>query len=67
MPYDIEFKDDMPKTLVGKVAYNVLIHEEEMKNQNRKWEPQEELLEQVESEESADELIEKIGKDTGFL
>ena len=30
MPYDIEFKDDMPKTLVGKVAYRQL-EEEEMK------------------------------------
>ena len=24
MPYDIEFREDMPKTLVGKVAYRVL-------------------------------------------
>ncbi len=30
MPYDIEFKDDMPKTLVGKVAYRQL-EEEELK------------------------------------
>ena len=28
MPYDIEVKDDMPKTLVGKVAYRVLEEEE---------------------------------------
>ena len=28
MPYDISFKDDMPKTLVGKVAYRVLEEEE---------------------------------------
>ena len=28
MPYDIEFKDDMPKTLVGKVAYRKLEEEE---------------------------------------
>jgi len=28
MPYDIEFKKDMPKTLVGKVAYRVLEEEE---------------------------------------
>ena len=28
MPYDLEFKDDMPKTLVGKVAYRVLEEEE---------------------------------------
>ena len=34
MPYDIEFKDDMPKTLVGKVAYRVL-EEEELKKQAR--------------------------------
>jgi len=33
MPYDIEFKDDMPKTLVGKVAYRVL-EEEELKKQS---------------------------------
>lgn len=32
MPYDIEFKDDMPKTLVGKVAYRVLEEEELAKN-----------------------------------
>ncbi len=31
MPYDISFKDEMPKTLVGKVAYRVL-EEEELKN-----------------------------------
>ena len=30
MPYDIEFKEDMPKTLVGKVAYRML-EEEELK------------------------------------
>lgn len=28
MPYDIEFKDSLPKTLVGKVAYRVLEEEE---------------------------------------
>ena len=31
MPYDIEFKEDMPKTLVGKVAYRVLEEEELLK------------------------------------
>ena len=34
MPYDIEFKDDMPKTLVGKVAYRVLEEEELAKQKN---------------------------------
>jgi long-chain acyl-CoA synthetase len=28
MPYDIEFKEEMPKTLVGKVAYRALEEEE---------------------------------------
>ena len=28
MPYDIEFRDDLPKTLVGKVAYRILEEEE---------------------------------------
>ena len=28
LPYEIEFRDDMPKTLVGKVAYRVLEEEE---------------------------------------
>ena len=35
MPYDIAFKDDMPKTLVGKVAYRVLEEEELQKMQVR--------------------------------
>jgi len=30
MPYDIEFREDMPKTLVGKVAYRIL-EEQELK------------------------------------
>ena len=28
MPCDVEFRDEMPKTLVGKVAYRVLEEEE---------------------------------------
>ena len=28
MPYDIEFRNELPKTLVGKVAYRVLEEEE---------------------------------------
>jgi len=31
MPYDIEFRDELPKTLVGKVAYRVLEEEEARK------------------------------------
>lgn len=32
MPYDIEFRSELPKTLVGKVAYTVLEKEEAAKN-----------------------------------
>ncbi len=37
MPYDIAFRDDMPKTLVGKVAYRVLEEEElaKLKEENK--------------------------------
>ncbi|MBR2701294.1 MAG: AMP-binding protein [Erysipelotrichaceae bacterium] len=31
LPYDIEFREDLPKTLVGKVAYRVLEEEENRK------------------------------------
>ena len=34
LPYDISFKDDMPKTLVGKVAYRILEEEERKKTEN---------------------------------
>ena len=30
-PYEYEFRDELPRTLVGKVAYNELIKEEEKK------------------------------------
>ena len=32
LPYDIEFRDDLPKTLVGKVAYRLLEEEEKVKS-----------------------------------
>jgi long-chain acyl-CoA synthetase len=32
VPYDIEFRNELPKTLVGKVAYTVL-EKEELENQ----------------------------------
>ena len=62
-PYDYEFRKELPKTLVGKVAFNVLIHEEEMKNKNRTWDKAEELLEQVEDESTSDELLDKMKKE----
>ena len=33
MPYDIEFRTELPKTLVGKVAYRVLEEEEAEKQE----------------------------------
>ena len=32
LPYEIEFRSELPKTLVGKVAYRVLEEEEAAKN-----------------------------------
>ena len=59
-PYDYEFREELPKTLVGKIAYNVLIHEEEMKSAKKSWDKSEELLEQVEDESSSDELLDNV-------
>ena len=58
-PVAYEFRDELPKTLVGKVAYNVLIHEEEMKSKSANWDNEEELLEQVEDDNN-DELVEEV-------
>ena len=62
-PVAYEFRDELPKTLVGKVAYNVLIHEEEMKTKNVDWDKEDEILEQVEEEQANDELINKVKDD----
>ena len=35
MPYDIEFRKELPKTLVGKVAYRMLEEEENAKVQQQ--------------------------------
>ena len=35
-PYAYEFRKELPKTLVGKVAFNVLMEEEKIKNGNTK-------------------------------
>jgi len=34
-PYEYEFRDELPKTLVGKIAYNVLIQEEKAEHNKR--------------------------------
>ena len=62
-PYEYEFRKELPKTLVGKVAYNVLIHEEEMKNKEKKFQNSEELLEQVDDESANDDILDKLKVD----
>ena len=59
-PVEYEFREELPKTPVGKIAYNVLLHEEKMKKDNVNWENEDQLLEQVEDETNADQLIENI-------
>ena len=51
----IEFKKELPRTLVGKIAYNVLMHEEKLKNKNKEYELSTELLKQVIEEENKEE------------
>lgn len=62
-PCEYEFRKELPKTLVGKVAFNVLVQEEKMKAQDRSWEKAEELLEQVDDESNSDELLDNLNKD----
>ena len=53
MPYDIEFREDMPKTLVGKVAYRVLEEEELAKTKAA----EEAVAEQEQAEETPSENV----------
>ena len=62
-PYEYEFRDELPKTLVGKVAYNVLMQEEKMKRKDKQFENTEDLLEQVEDEAENEQLIDKLKVD----
>ncbi len=59
-PTAYEFRDELPKTKVGKVAYNVLIHEEEMKKNDEKYTPETgEILGQVDSIEDIQDKVEE--------
>ena len=62
-PYEYEFRNELPKTPVGKIAYNILIHEEEMKNKNKKYIEKEELFKQLENESNNDELLDNLKKE----
>jgi len=61
-PYEYEFRDELPKTLVGKVAYNVLIQEEKMKSSEKAFNNTY-MLEQVDDETNSDELLDKLKVD----
>ena len=52
MPYDIEFRDELPKTLVGKVAYRVLEEEEAAKRAAQTQAPVTEAQEIQEAQET---------------
>jgi len=52
-PYEYEFREELPKTLVGKVAYNVLIQEERAEKNKHKFtkeEDKKEIAVEVEEE-----------------
>ncbi len=57
-PYEYEFREELPKTLVGKVAYNVLIHEEEAKSKVREFQEDKPISMGVLEENFIDEMDE---------
>ena len=61
-PYEYEFREELPKTLVGKVAYNVLMQEEEAKNKNRKFDKEEDKK-PITIEVVQDEIIDELKED----
>lgn len=61
-PYEYEFREELPKTLVGKIAYNVLEHEEEAKYKNRQFDTEEDKR-RIEVEVVEDEFVNQIKKD----
>ena len=62
-PYDYEFRDELPKTRVGKVAYNVLMQEELSKNTGKKWDKDDgEILDQVVNLEDVTDEVESDTK-----
>lgn len=58
LPYDIEFRKDLPKTLVGKVAYRVLEEEEAAKREKEALEAKEREAIKMRMAEEATQKIE---------
>ena len=62
-PYDYEFREELPKTRVGKVAYNVLMQEELSKNSSKTWDKDDgEILDQVINLEDVTDEVESDNK-----
>ena len=60
-PYEYEFRGELPKTLVGKVAYNVLIQEEKAEQNKRVFDKEEEKPITVEVVQ--DDILDKMKND----
>ena len=60
-PYEYEFRSELPKTLVGKVAYNVLMQEEAAEKRKREFSKDEEKPIRVEVVQ--DDIFDKMKKD----
>ena len=62
-PVEYEFRSELPKTKVGKIAYNVLMQEELSKNNGKKWDKDDSVvLDQVDNIKDMEEEIEKSKK-----
>ena len=59
-PYEYEFRDKLPKTIVGKIAYNVLVQEEAAKQKNRIFTEEEEKP--IAVEVIGEEILDKMKK-----
>jgi len=61
-PYEYEFREELPKTLVGKVAYNVLMQEEAAEKNKRSFNSEEDTKD-VRLEVVQDDVLEHIEED----
>ena len=61
-PYEYEFREELPKTKIGKVAYNVLIQEEKAEQSKRKFNKEEDKMD-IKLEVVQDDVLEHIEED----
>ncbi|MBR3644726.1 MAG: hypothetical protein IKN57_14630, partial [Parasporobacterium sp.] len=67
MPYDIEFREDLPKTLVGKVAYRILEEEELAKMEARSEEEKSRPDQADEKKDLIDEAVKALENEENNL